>query len=111
MRANALGPAAWAKLLASCETGADTVQDGLLEELRPAAARVLDAWPADLPTGLPSSQLTNYSNLYGEVLGIVPAGSHDVERDALGGFLADPRQTFEFGNQPRKRFGEVRHFL
>jgi hypothetical protein len=26
---------------------------------------------ADLPVGLPSSQLTNYSNLYGEVLGIV----------------------------------------
>ena len=26
---------------------------------------------ADLPTGLPSSQLSNYSNLYGEVLGIV----------------------------------------
>jgi len=51
VRANALGPAAWAKLLASCETGADTVQDGLLAELRPAAARVLAEWPVDLPVG------------------------------------------------------------
>lgn len=50
-RRNALGPDAWAKLLASCRAGADSVQHGLMAELQPASDHVLSHWPKNLPTG------------------------------------------------------------
>jgi homoserine kinase type II len=49
-RPNALGPAAWRKLLARCGN-ADTVQAGLAAELSAALDGILARWPADLPTG------------------------------------------------------------
>jgi homoserine kinase type II len=49
-RANALGPASWAPLLARCGD-ADAVQDGLGAALAAALAGILAAWPADLPVG------------------------------------------------------------
>ena len=49
-RPNALGPAGWAPLLARI-TGADTVQQGLSADLHAALARILAAWPRDLPGG------------------------------------------------------------
>jgi homoserine kinase type II len=50
-RPNALGPDAWAKLLDTCQAGADSVTPGLLGELRPATDQVLANWPRGLPTG------------------------------------------------------------
>jgi homoserine kinase type II len=50
VRPNALGPAAWARLLARCGN-ADAVQNGLGVELAAALAEILAAWPEDLPTG------------------------------------------------------------
>ena len=51
VRANALGPAGWAPLLASSLAGADDVQPGLGAELQAALGRILAAWPAGLPVG------------------------------------------------------------
>jgi homoserine kinase type II len=50
-RANALGPAGWAPLLAKCQDRADEVQPGLGAELQDSLARILAAWPQGLPTG------------------------------------------------------------
>jgi homoserine kinase type II len=49
-RRNALGPDGWAPLLAR-SLPADVVAPGLGEELEAALARILTAWPADLPRG------------------------------------------------------------
>jgi homoserine kinase type II len=49
-RANSMGPAAWAPLLASCGN-ADRVQPGLTADLQAALARILASWPTDLPSG------------------------------------------------------------
>ncbi len=49
-RANALGPAAWTRLLDRCE-GADMVAPGLHAEVASALTRVLSGWPAALPVG------------------------------------------------------------
>ena len=50
-RPNALGPEGWRPLLDRCLPRADEVQAGLGPELDHALARILDAWPADLPRG------------------------------------------------------------
>jgi homoserine kinase type II len=50
-RANALGPASWAALLARSEARADEVQPGLAAELHTALAAILAAWPDGLPRG------------------------------------------------------------
>lgn len=50
-RANALGPAGWAPLLARCGDSAELVQAGLCAELDAALVRILAAWPAGLPRG------------------------------------------------------------
>jgi homoserine kinase type II len=50
-RPNALGPAAWSRLLASCGDGADTLLPGLTAELNQATTHILAAWPAALPHG------------------------------------------------------------
>jgi homoserine kinase type II len=54
-RGNALGPAAWAPLLARSvpdgDAPADSVQPGLAAELRDAVARIVAGWPAGLPRG------------------------------------------------------------
>lgn len=50
-RRNALGPDDWAPLLARSRAGAGTVQPGLAAELDAALARILEDWPAHLPTG------------------------------------------------------------
>ena len=46
-----------------------------------------------------------------EMLGILAFGAQYVKRDALRGFLADAGEPFEFRDQPRERFGEIRHRL
>ena len=51
VRANTLGPQAWAPLLDRCRARADEVQHGLAAELDGAATRILAAWPHRLPTG------------------------------------------------------------
>ncbi len=50
-RPNALGPDAWAGLLADSRARADEVQPGLGAELERALAGILAAWPAGLPQG------------------------------------------------------------
>jgi homoserine kinase type II len=50
-RANALGPAAWGPLLASCDGQAERIRPGLQAELEAVTARVVASWPADLPAG------------------------------------------------------------
>ncbi len=50
-RANALGPPSWPPLLERCRPRADEVAPGLAAELDAASARILAAWPRDLPTG------------------------------------------------------------
>ena len=50
-RGNALGPQAWPPLLEKCRATGDRVQPGLIAELDAALARILPAWPQDLPRG------------------------------------------------------------
>ena len=50
-RANALGPEAWAALLADSRARADEVQPGLGAELEDALASILASWPRGLPEG------------------------------------------------------------
>ncbi|MDE2582559.1 MAG: homoserine kinase [Rhodospirillales bacterium] len=50
-RANALGPAGWAPLLARCGDVTEAVQPGLGTELHAALDAILAAWPAGLPIG------------------------------------------------------------
>ena len=50
-RANALGPASWAPLLARSVARADEVQPGLAGELAGALDGIAAAWPAGLPRG------------------------------------------------------------
>ena len=50
-RSNALGPDGWAPLLARCLPDADLVSPGLGAELEAAHARIVAAWPHDLPRG------------------------------------------------------------
>jgi homoserine kinase type II len=72
-RANGLGPAAWAPLLASCEGQAERVLPGLQAELDAAVASVTAAWPADLPAGHIHADLfpDNVFFLNGAVSGII----------------------------------------
>ena len=49
-RPNALGPGAWAPLLARCGD-ADRIQPGLAADLAAATAQLTAAWPAGLPSG------------------------------------------------------------
>lgn len=50
-RPNALGPESWGPLLTRCLPHADGISPGLGAELHAAHARVLAAWPRDLPRG------------------------------------------------------------
>jgi homoserine kinase type II len=50
-RGNALGPHGWGPLLDRARARADEVQAGLADELDAALARILAAWPTDLPMG------------------------------------------------------------
>jgi homoserine kinase type II len=50
-RRNALGPTDWPALLERSRARGDMVQAGLMAELDTALARILAAWPTDLPTG------------------------------------------------------------
>ena len=50
-RPNALGPAGWRPLLDRCLPRANEVAPGLGAELEAALARILAAWPLELPTG------------------------------------------------------------
>ena len=50
-RANGLGPASWAPLLARSVARADEVQPGLAAELAGALAGIIAAWPVGLPRG------------------------------------------------------------
>ncbi len=51
VRPNALGPSGWQPLLDRCLSHADEVLPGLAGELSAALARILAAWPSDLPRG------------------------------------------------------------
>jgi homoserine kinase type II len=50
-RANALGPAGWAKLAAETKTRADTVQPGLAALIETTLSE-LSSWPSGLPSGV-----------------------------------------------------------
>jgi homoserine kinase type II len=71
-RPNALGPAAWAPLLARCGD-ADGVQLGLTAELHEAVERVTAAWPAALACGHIHADLfpDNVFFLGGELSGLI----------------------------------------
>jgi homoserine kinase type II len=51
MRRNALGPDGWKPLLQRSSARADEVQAGLADALAQALARILAAWPRNLPVG------------------------------------------------------------
>jgi homoserine kinase type II len=72
-RENALGPAGWTPLLASCLARADEVREGLGAELSAALARILERWPADLPRGQIHADLfpDNVFFLDGRVSGLI----------------------------------------
>jgi len=72
-RPNALGPASWQALLDRCRCRADEVQQGLAAELGLAAARILPAWPQDLPVGHIHADLfpDNVFFLDGRVSGLI----------------------------------------
>ena len=46
---------------------------------------------------------------YDPALRVLAAAAHQVKCQPLRGFLPDPRQMLELLDQPRKRFGEIRH--
>ncbi len=71
-RRNALGPDAWAPLLARA-TGADSVHPGLTAELTQALAHITAAWPRGLPVGHIHADLfpDNVFFLDGAVSGII----------------------------------------
>ena len=72
-RANALGPDAWAPLLARSLPGADSVQPGLGAELQAALDRILANWPTNLPIGHIHADLfpDNVFFLNGELSGLI----------------------------------------
>ncbi len=72
-RANALGPQGWAPLLERCLDGADSVQEGLGDELSQALPRILAAWPQGLPVGHIHADLfpDNVFFLDGELSGLI----------------------------------------
>jgi homoserine kinase type II len=75
-RANALGPAGWPALLEGALAGhdaADALGDRLGAELRAALARILAAWPVDLPQGQIHADLfpDNVFFLDGRVSGLI----------------------------------------
>ena len=73
IRANALGPAGWAPLLAGAHDRADGVQPGLGQELQSALARILAAWPGGLPVGHIHADLfpDNVFFLNGKISGLI----------------------------------------
>ena len=73
VRANTLGPQAWKPLLDRCRLRADEVAGGLAAELDTALARVLAAWPRDLPMGHIHADLfpDNVFFLDGELSGLI----------------------------------------
>ena len=72
VRENALGPGAWADLLAQCGD-ADALQAGLSAELHQALDTVLQSWPAGLPRGQIHADLfpDNVFFLDGAVSGLI----------------------------------------
>jgi homoserine kinase type II len=72
-RANALGPAAWGRLLASCDGQAELIRPGLQAELEATTARVIATWPAGLPAGHIHADLfpDNVFFLNGQVSGVI----------------------------------------
>ncbi len=73
VRANALGPASWAPLLARSGAAADTVAPGLLAELSGALEQIVGAWPAELPRGHIHGDLfpDNVFFLHGTLSGLI----------------------------------------
>ncbi len=72
-RANALGPSAWAPLLARSLPGADSVHPGLGAELQAAHDSILARWPSNLPVGHIHADLfpDNVFFLDGELSGLI----------------------------------------
>ncbi len=72
-RANALGPASWAPLLARIGDGAESVRAGLGAELAAALEHLLAAWPTSLPRGHIHADLfpDNVFFLGGQVSGLI----------------------------------------
>ncbi len=72
-RANALGPASWAPLLARSGVRADEVQPGLAAQLAAALNRIVGAWPGSLPGGHIHADLfpDNVFFLDGRISGII----------------------------------------
>jgi homoserine kinase type II len=72
-RANTLGPASWAPLLARSGARADEVQPGLAAQLAAALDRIVGAWPGGLPRGHIHADLfpDNVFFLDGRVSGII----------------------------------------
>ena len=78
-RANALGPSAWAPLLARSLPGADSVHPGLGAELQAAHDSILARWPSNLPVGHIHADLfpDNVFFLDGELSGAEPATTNN----------------------------------
>jgi len=73
IRRNALGPDGWRPLLDRSRRGGDAVQPGLVAELDAVLARILAAWPRDLPVGHIHADLfpDNVFFLEGRLSGII----------------------------------------
>jgi len=72
-RANALGPAAWSKLLAASAAEGDRIRPGLVGDLESLLARILAAWPDGLPSGQIHADLfpDNVFFLEGKISGLI----------------------------------------
>lgn len=72
-RPNALSLDAWAPLFAQAEAQADTVAGGLTERTRRELARLKEAWPAGLPSGIIHADLftDNVFFIGSEVSGLI----------------------------------------
>ena len=111
-RANALGPGAWAALLAQCRPRADEVQAGLGAELERTLAALLAAWPSGLPTGHIHADLfpDNVFFLDNDVSGLIDfyfactdAFAYDISV-CLNAWCFEPGRQFEGRQVPRLEF-------
>ena len=76
------------------------------------AAKYAQVAVADVVADAAEAQLVlHVEQGLGKLFGVLARGTQDMKRQPLRGLLADARQAFEFVDQPRQRFREIRHGL
>src|ERR1035437_3089115 len=89
--------------------GSSTTQTTFALAVRVAAVRAQLAFGDVVADAAQAELILDVQDGLRQVLGIVARGAQHVEREALRRLLPDAGQALEFGDQPRERFGEVRH--